>query len=669
MTQWEDVRSKVIVAMADGVKGVGDFKGATDEAAAAMKENNPGLAITAAMRELQAAIGPALLPIADIIQNTVVPALKSMADWFSNLSPAGQKTVLAIAGIAAAIGPVLVIIGTLAGAISGLVGFFAVGATGVSTFGVVMAAITGPIGIAVAAIAAIGLIVYEVIKHWDEIKAKATEIWDGIKDYFSETWENITSACSEAWGKFKDDIIETWDDIKDKTSDIWNGIKQFFDNWWNTEKQGFNAALDFIKNLISKVWNSIKNTTSDIWNGIKQFFDNWWNTEKNIFNTALDFVKNIISTVWEGIKTTTSTVWNSIKEFISTTWDNIKTAVATKAAELKTNTINKLEEIWEYIKAVPAKALQWGKDIINGLWNGIKDMGATFASNLKTWIEDHIPGVFKDLLVMHSPSQLMATLGVNTILGYLKGIVSKGPDVDQTMADMVEKVKTGINPIIDSMKTIGEEAANGFVNAISAATQRADEIMSSWHEQIQRKIRNGDYGVTLDDWEESGGSGGGGGSSGGDIVGGIIGGGIGSVIGGAIGGPVGGAIGAIGGIIGGMFADGGVVDRPTLALIGEDPRTAPEIVAPQQMLFDTVKSAIQSAGGGIAPPQLFPTTTNALLGAINTISGNNSSTLAPSISVLVTGNNIQSPADENRLADKVSQRIARQFGLATGGAW
>ena len=540
-TQWEDVRSKVITAMADGVKGIGDFKGATDEAAAAMKENNPGLALTAAMRELQSAIGPALLPIADIIQNTVVPAIKSLAEWFENLSPAGQKTVLAIGGIAAAIGPLLIVIGTLMTAVSTVAGLFGAGGALATAF----AFITGPIGIAVAAIAgiiAIGVLLY---KNWDEISAKAIEIWDGIKDYFSETWSKITSACSDAWGRFKSDIVETWNNIKTKTSEIWNGIKQFFADWWNFEK--------------------------------------------NIFNTALDFVKNIISTAWDNIKSITSTVWNGIKDFMSTTWDNIKNAVATKAAELKTNTINKLEEIWDYIKAVPAKALQWGKDIIQGLWDGIKNMGATFASNLKTWIEEHIPGVFRDLLDMHSPSQLMATLGVNTILGYIEGIVSKGPDVDQTMADMVEKVKTSINPIIDSMKTIGEEAANGFVNAISAATQRADEIMSSWHDQIQENIRNGDYGVPLDDWEDSGGGGGGGGSSGG-AVGGIIGGTIGTVIGGAIGG--------IGGLIGGLFADGGVVDHPTLALIGEDPRTTPEIVAPQRMLFDTVKSALQSVVGG-----------------------------------------------------------------------
>ncbi|HWQ89526.1 MAG TPA: phage tail tape measure protein [Desulfitobacteriaceae bacterium] len=135
-TQWEDVRSKVIVAMAEGVKGIGDFQGATDEAAKAMYSNNPGAALTSSMRELQAAIGTALLPLADIIKNDIAPAVKSAADAFANLSPEGQKTVLAIAGIAAAAGPatwalggMVKGVGVIAGGLGSLIKFLGPAAT------------------------------------------------------------------------------------------------------------------------------------------------------------------------------------------------------------------------------------------------------------------------------------------------------------------------------------------------------------------------------------------------------------------------------------------------------------------------------------------------------------------------------------------------------------
>lgn len=161
-TQWEDVRSQVITAMADGVKGLGDFRGATEEATKAVQDNNPGLEITKALREVQTVIGPALLPLADIIKNTIAPAIKSLAEGFASMSPEGQKAVLAIAGIAAAIGPVLIIggkvvgaVGTISGALGGLGA--AAGTAGVATGGLSAAitALTGPVGIAVAAIAAL----------------------------------------------------------------------------------------------------------------------------------------------------------------------------------------------------------------------------------------------------------------------------------------------------------------------------------------------------------------------------------------------------------------------------------------------------------------------------------------------------------------------------------
>lgn len=172
-TQWEDVKAKVILAMQEGVKGIGDFKGKTDEASKAMYDNNPASALTASMRGMQAAVGPALLPLADIINTTVVPALQSMAAWFTNLGPAGQTTVLTILGIIAIIGPALVIIGSLIGAVTTIAGVFTAAGAAITAAGGIIAVLTGPIAICIAIVAAliaIGVLLYQ---NWDTISAKA----------------------------------------------------------------------------------------------------------------------------------------------------------------------------------------------------------------------------------------------------------------------------------------------------------------------------------------------------------------------------------------------------------------------------------------------------------------------------------------------------------------
>ena len=190
-TQWEDVRENVITALVEGKDGLTDFQGATAEATRAIQENNPGLAITQALRAVQAAIGPALLPVAEIISNRVVPALKSLADWFTNLSPAGQTAALAIAGLAAAIGPLLLIggkligvAGAVAGALSTVSAALAVVTTGaaattpvVGTLASVFTTLAGPVGIAVAAIAGLTVASAALYKHLSQKSIPAIELF------------------------------------------------------------------------------------------------------------------------------------------------------------------------------------------------------------------------------------------------------------------------------------------------------------------------------------------------------------------------------------------------------------------------------------------------------------------------------------------------------------
>lgn len=284
-TQWEDVKSQVIIAMAEGMKGLDDFQGATDAARKALEENNPGLALTQSFRALQIALEPIVSSIVEIIVNKVVPALKSMADWFSNLSPAGQTAVLAVAGIAAAIGPLLIVAGMLMGAISALAPVFAVA-------GAAIGAISAPVVIAVAAIASIIAIGVLVMKNWDEIASKAREIWASIKNYFSETWESIKSTSAEAWGRFKDDIFGVWESIKASVSE----------------------ALSSITTGITTTWNNIKSNTAQAWTDIV-------NSVTSIFSSAISEVveigKDIVKGLWEGIQSMATWIYEQVSGFVS----------------------------------------------------------------------------------------------------------------------------------------------------------------------------------------------------------------------------------------------------------------------------------------------------------------------------------------------------------------
>lgn len=121
---------------------------------------------------LQGALAPALTALVSVLQ--------TLTGWFIAL-PDSVKQVIAIVGVlAAAIGPVLMIVGKIIQLLP--------------LMGTAFAVLTGPIGLAVGAIAgaiAIGVTLY---KNWDAIKNGLISIWNAIAKAASTIWNAIVTA-------------------------------------------------------------------------------------------------------------------------------------------------------------------------------------------------------------------------------------------------------------------------------------------------------------------------------------------------------------------------------------------------------------------------------------------------------------------------------------------
>jgi len=243
------------------------------------------------LRSVSGAIGPALLPLVDMINNSVVPAVKQMSEWFQNLSPEGQKLTIAIAGIAVAMGPVLVIIGSLAAAFSGLIGFFTAGAAGVSTFSVVIAALAGPIGIAIAAVTALIGIGTALWLNGDKISAKSAKLWQSIKTAFDNMKNSVSAVWKDAvnWGKnIIDGIING---IKSKIA----AVGQTAENMAESIKSKFKSALGIASP--SKVMQEYgQNITQGLVIGIESELSEAEKAARKLADATTNAIKSALST-------------------------------------------------------------------------------------------------------------------------------------------------------------------------------------------------------------------------------------------------------------------------------------------------------------------------------------------------------------------------------------
>ena len=195
--------------------------------------------------DLVSAAAPLIKSVADTLKNLI----SGLRTAWEGLSPQMQETIIKLAGVAAAVGPVLVVGGKLVSGIGNLMalapklvsGFQAVQGALSSLWGVMAA---NPIGLIIAAIAAL---VAAFIYCWNNV--------EGFKEFFLNAWEAIKKGVSDA---------AAW---------IGNSIKDI-GNWFvDLGKNALNWGKDLINNFLGGLkqkWDDVKNWVLDKLNWVRE---------------------------------------------------------------------------------------------------------------------------------------------------------------------------------------------------------------------------------------------------------------------------------------------------------------------------------------------------------------------------------------------------------------
>ncbi len=166
-----------------------DSNGALDKMAITMQDNNKG-----SITSLKSALEELGIKIYDVLKPAIANVVDKLKEWtekLNNLTPAQQQAIVKIAGMVAAIGPLLLIGGKLAAGIGKIITIFSTisGAIAVVTTGAAAATpaigalataftvLTGPVGIAIAAIAGIGAAAYAIHKHFSKEAVPSVDLF------------------------------------------------------------------------------------------------------------------------------------------------------------------------------------------------------------------------------------------------------------------------------------------------------------------------------------------------------------------------------------------------------------------------------------------------------------------------------------------------------------
>lgn len=239
--------------------------------------NNVKLSASGLAETAMSMLAPALQRIVDKI--------KALTERFNNLDDSTKKTIIKIAGVAAAIGPVLILIGKLTSGVGGLIS---------SVGSLFKLAAVNPWVLAIGAVVAALAVLY----------VKNEEFRDFVNDTAKEFAEFFSQMAQE--------VKQWYTDNKPLIDDIIKVLKVLAEV---LIQYCMKAAKDTM-NGFKLAWTIISAT----WSVATSFFKTIWENIKLIFSVVKDVLTGDFSGAWEGIKQ----IFSNTGEFFEGVWSSIK---------------------------------------------------------------------------------------------------------------------------------------------------------------------------------------------------------------------------------------------------------------------------------------------------------------------------------------------------------
>lgn len=467
-TTWDDLQQSII-----------DSGGAAQQMADTQLDNLQGqiTILKSALEGLAISFGELLMPAIKMIVGWV----QQFVDWLNGMDEGTKKVVATIALLAAALGPVLIVIGKVVSAVGTIMTIVPKVAGVINTVKTAFAALNttmlaNPIFLIIAAITAL---VAAFIYLWNTN--------EGFRQFWINLWENVKEVAIAVWEAIKNFFTAAWEAISSTAQAVWNGIKDFFSGLWEGIKTIFTTVVEAIKAVITTYFNIYKTIITTVLNAIKTVFTTVWNGIKTVVTTVVTAIQTFITTAWNAIKNTVTTVFSNILGSIKNTMGNITSAIKSG-----------FNSAISFITSLPSKALQWGKDIIMGIVNGIKscisavgDAVSSVANKIKSFLHFSVPD--------EGPLTDYESWMPDFMKGLAKGIEDSKSMVAKAMdgvaADMVLSPSAAVQEISVTGNGGGESAQDSTITGplieVKEMNVRSEEDIRKISQQLYRQLQQG----------------------------------------------------------------------------------------------------------------------------------------------------------------------------------
>lgn len=445
----------------------------------------------------------------------LMPYIKQFVTWLQNLTqklqeltPEQKEQIVKWAAIAAAIGPVLMVLGKLTSSVGSIITTFGKIPGAIvkakSAFTAVSAAIGGISAPVVAVVAVIGVLIAAFANLWktnEEFRNKMTAIWDGIKSKFESFAQGIVdrlNALGFDFENFGEVVKAIWDGFCSLLAPIFEGVFNQVSVILSSVLDALTGIFDVFIGIFTgnwdQAWQGVKEIFGAVWDLIKGTFESWTMAFKGIADTVLGWFGTTWDETWTNIKQFFVDIWNGITTFFSNVINAIKTAVSNFIttiinffAQLPTNIANFITNAYNsvvtWVSNMVAKAREMGQNFLNAV--------VSFFTNLPYKVGYFIGNTLTNIVLwvgnMVAKAREMGTSFINNVVSFFTQLPGK---VLQFITSAFNNVQTWATNMVNKAREMGTNFINNVVSFFTQLPGKVLQFITSALNNVQTWATN-----------------------------------------------------------------------------------------------------------------------------------------------------------------------------------